>query len=165
VCPVKAAEWYQKQCPSRFTGVERDMPMARWDDGSPVTRGQIQRQLEEAAAQEGYPADRMRSHSLRIGGATALYQVYGDTELVKRWGRWASGAFHAYLWESNAQAKGVARSMAGTTTTLHVGYTEDDRLRGSLRRTAQDRATSGRARSATSATRFPERRVRFEHGA
>ena len=79
--------------------------------------------MERAAVAEGLPASRFRSHSLRIGGATALYHIYHDVEIIKRYGRWTSNAFHAYLWEANETAKGVAAKMAGDKTTIHVGLT------------------------------------------
>ena len=52
------------------------------------------------------------THSLRVGGASALYHAVGDIEIVKRCGRWKSSAFHAYLWDSAEQAKGLAQKMA-----------------------------------------------------
>ena len=42
--------------------------------------------------------------------------------MVKRWGRWNSGAFHQYLWEANEDAAGVSEAMARSVATLHVGY-------------------------------------------
>ena len=122
ICPVWAAECYNKWFPERLSGKEAHLPLARWADGSPIKRERIQELLQRAAVLEGYPADRFKSHSLRIGGATALYHCFQDTELVKRWGRWNSGAFHQYLWEANEDAQGVSEAMAKSVATLHVGY-------------------------------------------
>ena len=72
-----------------------------------------------AAEAKGLPAARFKSHSLRIGGASAIYHATGDTEVVKRYGRWSSGAFHRYLWESDEQHKQLAAKMAETTATVH----------------------------------------------
>ena len=47
----------------------------------------------------------------RIGSATAPYRLTGDLQVVRRFGRWGSDAFHAYLWESHEQMKGVAARM------------------------------------------------------
>eukprot|EP00959_Pyramimonas_sp_CCMP1952_P299368 6261160-Pyramimonas_sp.AAC.1 len=58
------------------------------------------------------------SHSLRIGGASALYAAFKDTALVQRWGRWSSDAFQGYLWEARGMAEGVASSMAATDITM-----------------------------------------------
>ena len=38
------------------------------------------------------------THSLRIGGASALWNTFRDTALVQRWGRWTSSAFQSYFW-------------------------------------------------------------------
>ena len=82
----------------------------------------IQETLQRAAVEVGYPPDRFKRYSVRIGGATALYHHFGDTEVVKRWGRWLSGAFHAYLWKTNEAARGVSAAMAQSASSIHVGY-------------------------------------------
>ena len=64
------------------------------------------------ALEEGIPAHLAGTHSLRFGGASALWAQYKDSELVMRWGRWASSAFHGYLWESRPAAQGVATMMS-----------------------------------------------------
>ena len=73
----------------------------------------------DAAQAVGLPAARFRPHSLRIGGASALYHATGEIETVKRYGRWTSGAFHSYLWDSAEQAKGLAARMAADVATIH----------------------------------------------
>jgi hypothetical protein len=119
VCPLKGAEYYQKHFAHRMRA-EPHEPVCRWANGLPVTRMQIQAMLERAAIAEGVAPERFRSHSLRIGGATALYHIYHDVEIIKRYGRWSSNAFHAYLWEGAETSKGVAASMAADTTTLLI---------------------------------------------
>eukprot|EP00435_Cladocopium_sp_Y103_P012460 s1027_g3.t1 len=61
----------------------------RWAMGGVVRRLEIQHLLQKSAAAVGLEGDRFMSHSLRIGGATALYQATSDIELVKRLGRWS----------------------------------------------------------------------------
>ncbi|CAK0855889.1 unnamed protein product, partial [Prorocentrum cordatum] len=58
------------------------------------------------------------SHSLRIGGATAMYHVTEDLSRVRRFGRWQSDAFHGYLWESHEPMKGISGKMARGTSSL-----------------------------------------------
>ena len=89
------------------------------ENGTPLTREQVQAVLERAAVAEGLPPSRFRSHSFRIGGATALYHIYHDVEIIKRYGRWASGAFQVYLWDSSEADKDVARQMADDRTTIN----------------------------------------------
>ena len=99
---------------------EATAPVCRWINGAPITREQIQDLLERAAVACGLPPERFRSHSLRIGGATALYHHFQDIDIVRRWGRWRSNAFHAYLWDAREQGAGVAAAMAADRTVLHV---------------------------------------------
>ena len=87
-------------------------------DGSCITREEVQHELKLAAIAFGWSSDRMGSHSLRIGGATAMYHVHKDLEAVKRFGRWLSGAFHCYLWESHAQQIDLAKAMAADKSAL-----------------------------------------------
>ena len=35
------------------------------------------------------------------------------------YGRWSSGAFHRYLWDSSEQYQGMAERMATSEATLH----------------------------------------------
>ena len=72
-----------------------------------MTRDEVQRLLQLAAIADGQPASRYGSHSLRIGGATAIYMTSQDLEHVKRYGRWASS-----VWESHGRQKDLAKGMA-----------------------------------------------------
>ena len=107
-------------CPERFhAGPEAGLPLLRWEDGTMVDRLDILAALGEAAEAVGLPAERFKPHSLRIGGASALYHATGEIETVKRYGRWTSGAFHSYLWDSAEQAKGLAAKMAADVASIH----------------------------------------------
>ena len=118
LCIVEALGYLQGHFPERLHGDERNLPLFRFKDGSPLKREHVQELLETAAIGSGYPPDRMRTHSLRIGGATALYHIRPDTELIKRFGRWTSSSFHEYLWEANEAAADLSRGMASDRTSL-----------------------------------------------
>ena len=121
VCPVAALELLREHAPERFAeGAEGRRPLFRWSSGKVVKREQLQAALQRAAAAEGLPPRRFKSHSLRIGGASALWHALGDAEAVKRWGRWSSSAFHGYLYDSEEQSRGVAAAMARDVATLHA---------------------------------------------
>lgn len=120
VCVVQAVCALRTLCPERFgKGKEAQLPICRWADGTVIKRTEIQQALQQAAEAKGLPADRFRSHSLRIGGASAIYHATGDIEVVKRYGRWTSGAFHRYLWDSDEQHKDLAAKMAESVATIH----------------------------------------------
>ena len=98
LCPVVGLEDMLRQFPERRPGgPEAHLPLFRFDDGSGVLRSMIQGLLEMAAVALGLPPGRFGSHSLRIGGATAMYYLCREVETVKRFGRWASGSFSLYL--------------------------------------------------------------------
>ena len=99
LCPVEALWRMKTYWPRRFersSSASRE-PLFRWGSGGVLKRLEIQHLLQKAAEGVGLPGDRFLTHSLRIGGATALYQATADIELVKRMGRWTSSAVHRYL--------------------------------------------------------------------
>ena len=116
--PCAAMEMYEKEFPQRLAGSEAGRPIMRWADGSYVRRAEIQHFLEIAAVAFGEATGTMGSHSLRIGGATAMNHVVNDLVRVKRFGRWQSDTFHGYLWESHEPMKPISEQMARDESTL-----------------------------------------------
>ena len=119
VCVYTALEQLREVAPRRFNGPEAHLPLFRWASGQVLRRLEIQNILQKAAAATGLPAERFQSHSLRIGGASALYQATGEIELVKRTGRWTSSAVHRYLHDSGDVLKGLAQKMANVDQFIH----------------------------------------------
>ena len=99
---------------------EKELPLMRWEDGSPVTRDQIRRVLGEAGESFGLSWECTGTHSLRVAGASALYQASGgNTALVKRMGRWASDVFEGYIWESRELTLGLSSRMLSAPWAVH----------------------------------------------
>ena len=121
LCVVRALLALREVAPRRFGGPEGHLPLFRWSSGQVLKRLEVQNILQRAARAVGLPAERFQSHSLRIGGASALYQATGEIELVKRSGRWTSSAVHRYLHDSGDVFKGLAGKMAAVDQ--HVHYT------------------------------------------
>ena len=119
-CPVRAVQEFGKHFPERLTGGERHLPLLRFGDGRPFTRALLQQYLRVSAIGIGQDPDRIGGHSLRIGGATAMYHALGDLQAVRRYGRWSSDAFHLYLWEGSEQQKGVGTKMASDKMNLRA---------------------------------------------
>ena len=120
LCVVQALIRLWEVFPERFgEGAEAHLPLFRWGDGKLLHREEVQKALQEAAGAVGLPAERFRPHSLRIGGASALYHATGEIETVKRFGCWSSSAFHEYLWDSAEQYQGIAEKMAKDVATIH----------------------------------------------
>ena len=120
LCPVKTLIEVMKFNPKRRTS-EGHLPLFRWCNGKPMTRDQVRITLSKAAEDVGYPLGSTSIHSLRSGGASALYESSGgNTNLVKRMGRWASDCFEGYLWETRTMSRGLAQGMVNSTWDLHA---------------------------------------------
>ena len=115
LCVVEALAILYKHAPqSHRSGTDAHDQLLCDCQGVHLTRETLQAVLREAALATGTSPDSIGSHSLRFGGASALWSAYHDTGLVKRWGRWASDSFHTYVWEDRKGARGIATAMAGT---------------------------------------------------
>ena len=119
ICVVKMMIALRDAFPTRFTD-EQEEPLFRMKDGNPLYRSEVQGLIQIAAEEIGVDAARYAVHSLRIGGACALLHAGFSIELIQRWGRWASNAFQAYLWESSEDARGVAAKMVAARGSLTV---------------------------------------------
>jgi integrase len=117
LCVVSALKILWRHFPQRFDGgAEADEFLLRDHSDRLLSRETLQAALQLAAKQLGIKAE-IGSHSLRFGGASALWAAYHDSALVRRWGRWASDSFQTYIWEAREGARGVAESMANADLT------------------------------------------------
>ena len=83
VCPLQAMAALQRAHPERFgAGSESLKPLFRRARGGPVLASQVRALLERAALAVGLPPDRMGTHSLRIGGASALLHAGESIEIA-----------------------------------------------------------------------------------
>jgi len=61
----------------------------------------------------GYPLSKLGSHSLRAGGAMALYLNHRSTLEIQRAGRWTSDTFLEYIHcQLDASSRGLAQAMS-----------------------------------------------------
>ncbi|CAK0860803.1 unnamed protein product, partial [Prorocentrum cordatum] len=118
LCPIAAMGRPQAHHPQRIKGTEERLPLFRWASGTPIRRAEARHFLTVAGLAAGLSREEIGSHSLRIGGATAMYHVTEDLSRVRRFGRWQSDAFHGYLWESHEPMKGISGKMARGTSSL-----------------------------------------------
>jgi hypothetical protein len=64
-------------------------------------------------AQKGFPPEAIGSHSLRAGGAMAMFLNGCDAIAIRKQGRWSSDTFLMYIHEQIAAfSKGVSKAMA-----------------------------------------------------
>ena len=119
LCPVEPMVKFRRYMPQRFGDrAEALQPLFRWAKGTTLKRLEIQALLQKAAVAQNLPPSRFMSHSLRIGGASALFQATGEIETVKRAGRWSSSTVQRYLWDGG-KTKEYSKQMANATGLLH----------------------------------------------
>ena len=118
LCPVKGLKRLWEICPAKFHR-NNDRIFASWKSGRPIKPDSILATLRLAVFEQGMNPSAFSLHSLRAGGATALYRATGNIELVARMGRWETSSISAYLWESHEIMRGLGRLMAQGGHTLH----------------------------------------------
>ena len=94
-------------------------PLAVYRNGSPILAPTLTKLLRATQPNSNGGTRALSLHSLRSGGAAALYQGTGSMDIVKRMGRWRSDAVSAYLWESREQMRGLSAQMASGGHEIH----------------------------------------------
>ena len=74
-----------------------DTPMFRRADGGAFTVAQLRDIVKALMRAVGEPEDEFGAHSLRIGGATALFAAGADPVHIKTMGRWSSDCWRLYV--------------------------------------------------------------------
>ena len=105
--------------PAKFR-TAKDTPFATWRNGANIPGAYITATLRAAAFKQGNCSNSYSLHSLRAGGATALYRSTRDIELVARFGRWRTASISSYLWESDQAMAGLSTLMLTGGHTLHL---------------------------------------------
>ncbi|KAE9029503.1 hypothetical protein PR001_g11495 [Phytophthora rubi] len=108
-CPVRAS-WLllthqrQKNIPS-------DEPLCSVTPGKIITATDMTRAVKQAAQAAGEEPDRYGTHSMRSGGATALFTAGIDRLAIKRFGRWKSDAYERYTRIDGQVLSGLAANL------------------------------------------------------
>jgi hypothetical protein len=72
-------------------------PFFQRDDGSALTRGEVESLVRTAAGMVGEPQDRLTMHSGRAGMTTLLATAGFDAAYIKEYGFWSSKAYESYI--------------------------------------------------------------------
>ena len=72
-------------------------PLFRNADGSAITEAQVRSTIQALMADEGAVGADFGAHSLRIGGATALYRAGASHVDIMTMGRWSSDCYRLYV--------------------------------------------------------------------
>ena len=88
-------------------------PLFCWPNGAPLTVDQVRAAVKRTMAAAGLNPDRFGAHSLRIGGATALFAAGADPTVIRTMGRWSSDIYRLYV---RACFERCCASLAGRST-------------------------------------------------
>ncbi|OWZ16431.1 hypothetical protein PHMEG_0009788 [Phytophthora megakarya] len=108
ICPVRAARWVRKA--ATMYGTSPDEPALSLKRGD-ITSEVVSSIIKKAAGRSGLDPARYSTHSVRIGGATALLNAGADRLVIKRLGRWMSNAFEDYPVLSSKGVADLSRHM------------------------------------------------------
>ena len=86
-------------------------PMFRKSDGSAFTTDDIRNVVRQLAVALGIDPDELGAHSLRIGGATALFATGADPMVIRTMGRWSSDCYRLYVRACFEQTVAWTRSL------------------------------------------------------
>lgn len=107
LCPVIEMVRY-----CRAFGYERVHPDTVLFKG--LKRSRVSTLCQMSGVATGLDMQRLSSHSLRIGGATALYAAGHAVTTIQREGRWRSEAWRLYIWESFQLLPTLSSDMASS---------------------------------------------------
>ena len=109
-----------------------------------VHRDDIVKVVRVSAQACGDDPSELDGHSVRRGGATALFNGGVEFPRIMRFGRWSSDAVHTYLWEQRELQKDLASRMVAPARFRarerhEVDGTEDGRVSDERRVRFSDR--------------------------
>ena len=77
----------------------------------PNIRTRLTCALRLAGAACGIEGSHFGSHSLRVGGASAMFAAWYDVAIIKRWGRWPSITSQQYIWHDQYAMSTLGRGI------------------------------------------------------
>ena len=116
MCVVGRLHEMWKRRPRYFTQPEASLFRTTLD--KPIKKEHLQDKLREAAKALNYDADDFSSHSLRAGGATAMYHADVPIEDIQRRGRWKSDCWRIYIFGDRNRARGLFQKMSAKSVSL-----------------------------------------------
>ena len=104
--------------PARFGANGSKRPVFCLACGRVLERSTVNTALKAAAVALGLdPADHA-THSLRAGGATALYAIGWPPSKIQRRGRWLSDCWLLYIWPDREEATGLMEDVVSSPAPL-----------------------------------------------
>ena len=114
----------------RFFGNERYEALFRRENGDAITREQVSKIVRETAILMYGPGEKHRfsSHSLRSGGASALYFETESISTEKQWGRWKSDAVYRYLFNEDLSSRATSKMIFNGSKRLRCWIPDEQKI-------------------------------------
>ena len=93
----------------------------------PHLRTRLAATLRLAGVECDVDGSRLGTHSMRSGGASAMFTVVYEVEVTMRWGRWSSSHFQSYIWKDHYVISSIGR---GALMSLPIQSLERGRAGG-----------------------------------
>ncbi|POM60525.1 hypothetical protein PHPALM_30623 [Phytophthora palmivora] len=160
LCPEPAA--WALVAEGTNAGRPEASPMCALPEGSIPTADGVTRWIKLAARQCGHDETRYSIHSLRSGGATALFSAGSAVMIIKLHNRWRSDCFQRYIHINNASTTNISRTYDTGRRSRASRKDKDRRIATLIRGSPQEEIwLSIRLRSESTAT-FNEINSRME---
>ncbi|KAG6945530.1 hypothetical protein JG687_00017241 [Phytophthora cactorum] len=115
VCPVFAALLLQRN--ATILKLPQNAPICSFSRSNVLSAETMTTVLRRAAKAGNINPQKISTHSLRSGGATAMHTAGVDADTIRMHGRWASDAYRAYVHEAPAAVLHLAKRMGTTSST------------------------------------------------
>ena len=117
LCPVNAAWSLLMDAASRNASEEE--PLCSWAHGKTVSNADMTTFVKTAAARCGEDPAHFSTHSLRSGGATALFRGGASDLAIQKFGRWASDTYKQYARIDDQIVLGLASRMVSNVSRIY----------------------------------------------
>ena len=117
-CPVALFNRLRRLKPKHFATENGRAYFFTCSSGKVLLKPAVERLLKAAAKRLGFDSDAFTSHSLRAGGATALWHAGYDSLMIQRRERWASDCLRRYIWEGRETARNLTTRMMASRPSL-----------------------------------------------
>ena len=115
-CPILLLNRARAMKPEHFNSP--DNFLLQCGDARPVQKSRVEFLLKSGSERLGLPKEHITSHSLRAGGASAMWAM-GKTEAeIQFRGRWKSLCYKLYIWGTREKSKDFATNLFQTRPSL-----------------------------------------------
>ena len=118
LCVVTLFNRLRVMNPARFAARNGGDHVFRTRSGRVLHKHHVQKLLKGGASRAGFNPKDFTSHSLRAGGASAMYHNGFTVEEIQRRGRWASDVWKIYIQGNSAEAAAMTKRMSNNSTIL-----------------------------------------------